>query len=54
MKKFLLAIIAAIVAMGLSAQTDDSLGSVIVNGVPWTDNLGRPVNGDGALIILEQ
>lgn len=52
-RRLLSAIVTALMAMPLAAQSGDPLGSAIVNGVPWTDNQGRPVNAHGACIVEE-
>ena len=51
--RIFLAIVTALMAMSLAAQSGDPFGSAIVNGVPWTDNQGRPVNAHGACIVEE-
>ena len=42
-----------VVTLTTIAQTTDPFKTSIVNGVPWTDNQGKPVNAHGACIVEE-
>lgn len=53
MKKLLLTTLAIIVTITMAAQTADPFLTSIVNGVPWTDDHGKPVNAHGACIVEE-
>lgn len=53
MKKLLLLLQAIVVALTLNAQSDDPFKTSIVNGVPWIDDQGRPVNAHGACVVEE-
>lgn len=53
MKKLLLTTIAIIATITMAAQTADPFLTSIVNGVPWTDDHGKPVNAHGACIVEE-
>lgn len=53
--KTLLLLVAAMLSMCVSAQEpSDPFVNNIVNGVPWTDDQGRPVNAHGACIVEEE
>lgn len=55
MYKTLLLFMAALLSMCVSAQEpSDPFVHNIVNGVPWTDDQGRPVNAHGACIVEEE
>lgn len=55
MSKTLLLLVAAMLSMCVSAQEpSDPFVNNIVNGVPWTDDQGRPVNAHGACIVEEE
>ena len=53
MKKLLLTTLAIIATITMAAQTADPFLTSIVNGVPWTDDHGKPVNAHGACIVEE-
>lgn len=53
--KTLLLLMAALLSMCVSAQEpSDPFVHNIVNGVPWMDDQGRPVNAHGACIVEEE
>lgn len=52
MRHFILSLLSLLLAINTSAQ-NDPFKSSITNGVPWFDNLGKPVNAHGACIIEE-
>ena len=55
MNKTLLLLMAALLSMCVSAQEPSGpFVHNIVNGVPWTDDQGRPVNAHGACIVEEE
>ena len=47
MKKLFM-ILTLMVTVTAIAQTTDPFANSIVNGVPWTDDQGKPVNAHGA------
>lgn len=51
--KRLLTMLAFVVTLTTIAQTVDPFKTSIVNGVPWTDDQGKPVNAHGACIVEE-
>ena len=53
MKRLLLTTLAIITTITMAAQTDDPFLTSIINGVPWTDDHGKPVNAHGACIVEE-
>ena len=53
MKRLLLTTLAIIATITMAAQTTDPFLTSIVNGVPWTDDQGKPVNAHGACIVEE-
>ncbi len=55
MKKILFILAALLLPMCADAQeASDPFAHNIVNGVPWTDDQGRPVNAHGACIVEEE